>query len=34
VRHPERVSHLIIHGGMRAGGLKRGATEQHDAAGR
>jgi pimeloyl-ACP methyl ester carboxylesterase/DNA-binding CsgD family transcriptional regulator len=33
VRHPERVSHLIIHGGYARGRLKRGATpEQHDEA--
>ena len=28
VRHPERVTHLILHGGYARGRLKRGASEQ------
>jgi pimeloyl-ACP methyl ester carboxylesterase len=30
VRHPERVSHLILYGGAARGSLKRGDTERED----
>ena len=30
VRHPERVSHLILYGGSARGSLKRGDTERED----